>query len=47
MMELHHLFILCLLPLLTPLVSALIGVYVGLVAYSTKYFNEDKKKGRH
>lgn len=29
------------------LACAIIGVYVGLVAYSTKYFNEDKKKGRH
>ena len=45
-MSLHHLFMLCLLPILTPLVSALIGVFIGLV-YSAKYFDEDKKKGRH
>lgn len=46
-MSLHHLVILCLLPLLTPLVSASIGVFIGLVVYSAKYLNEDKKKGRH
>lgn len=46
-MSLHHLFMLCLLPLLTPLVSASIGVFIGLLFYSNKYLKEDKKKGRH
>lgn len=46
-MSLHHLFMICLLPLLTPLVSALIGTFIGLVVYSDKYFKEDNKKGRH
>ena len=45
-MSLYHLFILCLLLILTPLASALIGIFIGLV-YSAKYFDEDKKKGRH
>ena len=47
MMEFYHLFMLCLLPILTPLVSALIGIFIGLVIWSAKYLNEDKKKGRH
>ena len=46
-MSLHHLFMLCLLSLLTTLVSASIGVFIGLVVYSNKYLNEDNKKGRH
>ena len=33
MMEFYHLFMLCLLPILTPLVGAVIGVYVGLAYY--------------
>ena len=46
-MSLLHLFMLCLLTLITPLVSALIGTFIGLVVYSNRYLKEDKKKGRH
>ena len=38
-------FVIC-LPIFF-LICALIGVFIGLVVYSDKYFDKDKKKGRH
>ena len=46
MMEFYHLFMLWLLPIGTTLVGGLMGIFIGLVFWSAKDLNEDKKKGK-